>query len=350
MTKHNTEYTFAVVGAGPAGIAAVGKLIDNKVNPKSIAWLDPSFQVGDFGTKWRNVSSNTKVRLFLRFLDACDAFHYSEVKHNFSLQNLDPDQACQIHFMADPLQWVTEQLQQQVYWQKSIAQKLALKNQHWELTLDDSTLYAKNVILAIGSEPKSLSFNHLQSLPLDIALDAEKIKHAVTADDTVAVFGASHSGIIILRHLLENTSAKKVINFYQSPLRFAIHLNNEILFDDTGLKESTAAWARENVHGKHPEKLVRIHTKANDYQTRLSQCNKAVYAIGFQKRSLLIDGMDEIIYNDKNGIIAPGLFGLGIAFPEAKTDRFGNIEHRVGLWKFMDYLNQILPIWLKYSA
>lgn len=61
-------FKWAVIGAGPAGIAAVGKLIDAGINPKEIVWIDPEFKVGDFGTHWRNVSSNTKVGLFLKIL------------------------------------------------------------------------------------------------------------------------------------------------------------------------------------------------------------------------------------------------------------------------------------------
>jgi len=44
-----------------------------------------------------------------------------------------------------------------------------------------------------------------------------------------------------------------------------------------------------------------------------------------------------------------GMFGLGIAFPEVVTDREGNVEHSVGLWKFKRYLDDVMPIWLKDS-
>ena len=45
-------FQWAVVGAGPAGIAAVGKLLDHGVLPKTILWLDPQFCVGDLGRFW----------------------------------------------------------------------------------------------------------------------------------------------------------------------------------------------------------------------------------------------------------------------------------------------------------
>jgi hypothetical protein len=42
------------------------------------------------------------------------------------------------------------------------------------------------------------------------------------------------------------------------------------------------------------------------------------------------------------------LFGIGIAFPERAVDRFGYVEYRVGLKKFMDHLHDVLPLWLRY--
>ena len=61
-------YAWTVIGAGPAGIAAVGKLLDHGIAPEEIAWLDPAFSAGDLGAKWRSVSSNTQVGFFLSYL------------------------------------------------------------------------------------------------------------------------------------------------------------------------------------------------------------------------------------------------------------------------------------------
>ena len=46
----------------------------------------------------------------------------------------------------------------------------------------------------------------------------------------------------------------------------------------------------------------------------------------------------------------PGLFGFGIAFPESHTNPLGLTEHRVGLYKFMQYLDTVLPLWMRYGA
>lgn len=345
---HNTSFNWAVIGAGPAGIAAVGKLLDQGI--EKIVWIDPEFKVGDFGTKWRKIDSNTKVELFLRFFAECKAFEYPSSPTDFEISKINPEKTCLLSTAAEPLQWITDNLKNKVYSIHGKVQKLKLQDRHWEMTLTDSKLRAKNVILAIGAEPKSLSFSDIEEIPLCTALDPEKLKLACNEEDIIAVFGASHSAIIILKTLLEKCCVKKVVNFYLSPLRYAVYFDDWILFDDTGLKGTTAAWARKHINGNLPAKLDRVISNEENLHLTLPHCNKAIYATGFQKRLISIDGMSALEYNNKNGIIAPGLFGLGIAFPEAKTDRYGTLEYRVGLWKFMEYLNHIIPVWLNYGA
>src|SRR5690349_4628986 len=112
---NNSSFSWAVIGAGPAGIAAVGKLIDHGIDPKTIAWIDPEFKVGDFGTKWRNVSSNTKVKLFIKFYEACKSFQYSSATSQFDIHHVDPEHTCLLSLAADPLQSITNTLKDCVH-------------------------------------------------------------------------------------------------------------------------------------------------------------------------------------------------------------------------------------------
>lgn len=343
------QFEWAVVGAGPAGIAAVGKLLDQGVDAKNILWIDPKFAVGDFGTLWKNVPSNTKVELFLKFLNECQSFNYKNFKKTFKLNTLNKNDTCEIHTMAEPLQWITDHLKQRVINFKNTVEYLSLQKKSWMLKTKENNFQAKNVILAIGALPKTLSYSDPKIIPLSIAMDKVKLKKSLNKSDVVAVFGSSHSAVLALKNCVE-LNVSKIINFYRRPLIYAIPFENWILFDDTGLKGIAAKWARENIDGKLPPNLERAISNAENIEHYLSQCNKVIYAIGFEKRNLPIEGLAHLEYNEHVGIIAPGLFGLGIAFPQKKQNPFGIIEHRVGLWKFMDYLNQVLPVWLKYSV
>lgn len=342
------DVDWVVIGAGPAGIAAVGQLLDHGVNPHQLAWIDPTFTVGDFGTKWANVPSNTTVALFLKYLHACRAFHYADCPHHFFLNKMDPKQTCHLNVMTEPLQWVTKQLALHVITLKGFVKELSMQDQRWCIDLPGKKIQAKHVILAIGSEAKNFSYSEIETIPLDAAMDSDRLIHYCNGDDNIAVFGSSHSAILIIRHLLEKCAVKNIINFYRSPLRYAIDLGDQLLFDNTGLKGSTAEWARANLHDALPSKLMRYYSSEENIEHHLPECNKAIYAVGFERRKILIKGIEKMEYNEYNGIIAPGLFGLGIAFPQAQVDRFGNLEYRVGLWKFMDYLITILPIWMRY--
>ena len=339
-------FEWAVVGAGPAGIAAVGKLIDKGVKPENIAWVDPAFKVGDLGEKWCEVSSNTAVKLFSKFLKTCKAFNYDQAPL-FEIDKLDPEQTSLLSHIADPLQWVTDHLCETVSMVKTEIHSLEQENQLWHLKSHQNHFSAKSVILAVGAQPKKLDFPNLKEIPLELALDKTKLPNL--DGETVAVFGASHSAIIVLQNLL-STTAKKVINFYQSPLKFAVFFDDWVLFDNTGLKGQSAVWARRHILGKLPQNLERVQSSDPEFQKILAQCQSVVYTIGFERRAVpKVSQMDRLTHNEYNGIIAPGLFGLGIGFPQRVEDCYGNVEYNVGLWKFMLYLDAVLPLWMKYG-
>jgi cation diffusion facilitator CzcD-associated flavoprotein CzcO len=343
------SYAWAVIGAGPAGIAAVGRLLDHGVAPEEIAWIDPAFAVGDLGQKWRSVSSNTIAGTFLSFLNGSAAFRFAEAPPT-PLLEVDPEETCALALVAEPLAWVTHQLRDRVDTFETTATSLSLARRQWCIETEQHELFSKNVVLAVGAVPKKLDYPELDEIAVEVALDAEKLAQEPLEGATVAVFGSSHSSMIALPHLLRHP-VKKVINFYRGTLKYAVYLDDWILFDDTGLKGRAAQWARENIDGVLPERLERCWVKGPEFKEKLTQCDRVVYTVGFERRTLPeTPQWGQLDYNKQNGIIAPGLFGLGIAFPEYAEDPFGYGQLRVGLKKFMDYLDAVLPLWLRYGT
>lgn len=350
MNIHNKVFQWTVIGAGPAGIAAVGKLLDNGILADQILWCDPYFKVGDLGMYWSNVSSNTKVSLFTDFLNASKAFAYKSASKQFVLQDLNPEDTCTLKYVVEPLQWVTDHLSKKVHIKRNTIHSMSLSRRLWCLTDDTKTYKSHNVILATGALPSNLNYPGVDVIPFDTAIDKESLTKIVNVDDTYAVFGSSHSAIIILRYLVE-IGVKKIINFYRSPCRYAIDMKDWILFDNTGLKGQTALWARENIDGILPANLIRYNTTESNITRYLPECNKVIYAVGFEKRkNIVIGNYEDTKHNPYVGIIGPGLFGFGIAYPELKADPFGSVEPQVGLWKFMLYLSKVLPVWFKYHT
>lgn len=347
---NKTPFQWAVVGAGPAGIAAIGKLLDQGVPGKEIVWLDPYFQVGDLGQFWHNVSSNTTVQRFLDFLNACPSFLYAAAAPDFQLNHLSPNTTCILNHVVEPLQWISDHLRTTVHAEKRAIHNITLTKRCWSLHSETNTYAARQVILAQGAEARSLPFPNIEEIPFTFAIDPQHLKKLVNKNETYAVFGSSHSAVLVINYLVD-LGVKKVINFYRSPCRYAIPVDDWILFDNTGLKGHAAAWAREHIDGILPHNVVRYSAGEANIARYMPECTKAIYAVGFQRRdNILINNQRFQPYNPHLGILGPGLFGLGIAYPELKSDPFGNEEYQVGLWKFMVYLNKIMPLWFKYHA
>ena len=341
-------YKWTVIGAGPAGIAAVGRLLDHGIAPERIAWIDPEFVAGDLGGKWRAVHSNTTVSLFLNYLNASPSFRFREAPP-FKLTDVDPGETCLLDLVADPLVWISEHLRHRVTTLRTMATEVYLHNRQWTVHTEQGAITSEKVIVAVGATPKTLAHPDLVEIPVDVALDPEKLGAQPLQGAAVAVFGSSHTTMIALPHLL-NQPVEKVINFYRSPLRYAVNLGDWTLFDDIGLKGRAACWARENIDGAYPERLDRVCVHSPEFEDRLAECDHVVYTVGFDRRQLpLTPQWEKLDYNPTNGILAPGLFGFGFAFPECHTDPLGFTEQRVGLYKFMKYLNTVLPLWMSYG-
>jgi cation diffusion facilitator CzcD-associated flavoprotein CzcO len=344
-----SQYSWTVIGAGPAGIAAVGRLLDQGIPDEQIAWVDPEFGAGDLGTKWRAVPSNTRVELFLGYLTASPSFRFAQAP-TFALNDFNPEQTCPLGVVAEPLVWISRHLCRRVKTVRAIATELALADRQWVVTTQHESLTSRNVILAVGSVPKKLSYVELDEITIETALDPAELAQLPLDGATVAVFGSSHSAMIALPNLLD-TPVKKVVNFYRNPLKYAVDLGNWTLFDDTGLKGQAADWARENVDGKRPQRLTRCLIGDPEFERILEVCDRVVYTVGFERRHLpLTPQWGPLEYDPSNGILGPGLFGVGIAFPEYWIDPLGAGQYRVGLLKFMQRLDSALPLWLRYGT
>lgn len=216
------------------------------------------------------------------------------------------------------------------------------------------------------------------TLNLDTGLHPGKLARFMQhrkGSHSIAIIGASHSAILVLRNLYhlardrlgpdgEEIQPFKIKWFTRHPLRYAEERDGWIFRDNTGLKGEVADWARENLEdlaaspvSKYVEKIsTSKETEKEDYEKHLKECDYAVHAIGFTPRKVNITKSKKMVANakyddttgqfvDQDGEKLSGVYGAGIAFPEKVIDPEGNVEHAVGLFKFMKYLKKVVPTW-----
>ena len=369
---HKT-YSAAVVGGGPAGIAAVGVLLDrarrsatsNTIQVAEIAWIDPKFGGGRLA-KFPRVPSNTRVCLFTKFARSCASFqpHRNRVLKQME-EELDSQRGCQLRWAHSLCTELTSILRQDkgVNAFEDVVEECR-KDQatgFWTLKLRSSgqVITAKEVILATGSAPKTLS--HLQpQIDLETALDPPSLQASLPEDAIVAVWGSSHSAMLVLMNLLACQKVKRVYNYYRAPLKFAeipdpVGRPDYIIHDNTGLKGETAEWVRdwhsEGIEEHFGGRLVRKQCGGSDFAPA-NDISVHICAVGYDNNALPIispspamppryTSQGELL-SEKDGQVIGGLFGFGIGFPERVVDVDGTPEGAVGMWKFMKYIQSSL--------
>lgn len=337
-------------GFGPAGIIMAGVLIDIGVDPKKIVVVDPTFEVGRMGQFYAKVESNNKAKEFVAFINASLTFQECSCPAIDALKKLDPQQPCVLESIVEPLRCISAYLRTKLLSVQDTMTGLMFENNLWCIaTQQHGMIFAHHVVLATGATPRTLNLNVAQNIiPLDYALDPMTLRALVTKDDIVGIVGGAHSAILLLKYL-STMPVHHVYNFYRHPITYALD-EGCWAADQFGVKGTTGEWAKNILEKNPPAHITRVQFSNNEQLPSLfsnNKCNKLIYAIGYERSPLPpINGTTLLNHYDDHGMIAPRLFGIGIAFPEHKVDD-GNPRYIVGLNCFMDYAQRMIAYWTK---
>ena len=396
---------WVVVGAGPAGLTYLAKLLSLKVAPERILWVDPTFQGGAF-SKYRDVPGNTKVKSFVAwalsnsYLKELSEHPSNPLKH---LNSLDPEKACKLGEVHDVVNNYTAQVLAHIpsyqgsvseleynkvgeFWKVFINQPSGTSGQRSSQNQDsaDYMVLSKNVCLAIGGEPLRHTNLHVghqgkQAIDLHTALSLQGLKDKVFPGDKVAIIGGSHSAYVVMYLLNQlNIPNLKVINLYRDPVRFAVYMKDFILYDNTGLKGQVADWAKGVLDGTIVPNfsLERVHIEDAPKMTdAIQRAGKFIYTHGFGRSKMPriiydlpdvrqcdelpkarpniagfldysnLNGAIEVASQSKGSVRIEGLYGFGLAFPEKVVTPVGELEMNIGLAKF----GMCAEKWLKHT-
>jgi thioredoxin reductase len=266
------------------------------------------------------------------------------------MKQLDQNKWCPLGYLVEPLQLLTDHLKTKVNTMTGMVTHVQQnKKDGWLLEINHANIImGKRVILATGSSPKRLTLNGPQEIPLDIAFNPSALKDWIQPGDTVAIFGNAHSGILAIKNV-SALPVKHIYNFYKTPVLYAQRRKGKLFNNFRGIKSATAEWAKNNLDKRNNNLVTTVQSNEENIKNYICMCDKVIYAIGFEPNKIvgIHSNTGSCIYDETTGMIAPGLFGLGIAFPEGYTDAAGLWEHRVGLMSFLTYAKKMVPTWLK---
>jgi hypothetical protein len=206
--------------------------------------------------------------------------------------------------------------------------------------------------LAQGAVPRALDLP-LSSIPLEIALDGDRLKRYVTPGQRVLVFGTMHSGTLVLRNLVKGCGAQVTAFYKESGAAGPFAWSRDGAYD--GIKGEAAEIADAIVRGEFGDEHLRIH-EVGDTAALLRAALSSdwvVYAMGFQPRpfSLEVDGapVSAAAYNGATGALdaAPRAWGFGTAYPNRAPD---GIHWDVSVAAFLTHIRAQLPALLSSSS
>jgi hypothetical protein len=351
LNADSCMYEWAVLGAGPAGITVIGLLCDMGIAPEKIIWIDPEFNVGRLGQYYQSVPGNTRAVLYVDFLRACKTFSGCACPSWQALLAYDPQEACPLSYIIEPLQEITGYLREFIPSQCAWLTGLYPVDDTWQIELSEGqSLSARCVVLATGAKPIRLDYPVDSEIPLDMALQEAHIGEYITPEDTVAVVGSAHSAVLAMKFLYQ-AGCPRIINFYSKPLVYTYQEDGVTHHSHSGLKGTAACWAQTVLEGTKPASILRLRNSEAARAAWLPVCTKIVYAVGYERNPLPdIPGVQAQDYDKHTGRIAPGLFGIGIAFPEVIVDANGENQNKIGLNSFMEFALRQLPQWIEVRA
>ena len=323
------ENKLCIIGTGAAGLLALFSLSFTKIAPEEIVLIDPYHDGGDLQRKYCCIQSNT---IWNQMLDILRSKGISIETLPSPWCNLDPSKPAVLKEYIQLLRYVTKSFAQRCEMIYGTVSRLEEEQGQVRVHYGENQSLKTNVcIVTTGCHAKNLCYP-IPTIPLEIALNREMLKSYVEPNQTVCVFGVSHSGTLILSNLHElkvNTHA-----FYKGtkPFFFA----RDGVYD--GIKQESEAIADAIVAGLYPSTHLHSLSDTAEIIRWTRKSDWVIYAAGFQRTSFSAS----FTYNETTGKLneLPNTWGFGIAFPNRASD---GIHWDVSLPSFFSHIELQLP-------
>jgi len=334
-------YRFGIIGFGIAGQILTLELLKNSVPPSDICIYDETFMGGSLTTHYGTVLSNTPWWKTRKALEEYPLWNDEVLKETDTLY--EKDSCMPVRDIARSCLEVAKKAS------TSVAKQVTRVTEIKQLDSGDLEVHhtfgisiCKQLFLTHGSEPKLLNIPHTH-IPLSIALDKEQLKHQVDPQkDTVTVFGTSHSGTILLKHLHELGISTNAVYKGSKPFIFA----RDGEYD--GIKEGSEVIADTILKGSYTSLTLIPWSDPLELHKALLKTTKCIVSIGF--KPIRIQGITSTTYDSSTAELhaMKNVYGFGIAYP-GTTELNGRTYFDVSVLSFQAQIRKCIPAILNTS-
>jgi hypothetical protein len=338
-----STYDVCVIGCGVAGTIILLKLLES-ISPDKICVVDPAFDGGDLARNWSDIKSNTPWSLFL---SSTEKLPVAKAAIDKRRDKYNPDDITPVWELSKSLSIALIPYLKEMDTNTCFAREAQYESTSglWKITLDGCSLtrYAKKIVYAPGGIPKQVNLSKPQ-IPLEVALDNARLQRAIEPGQHILLFGLSHSGVLVVRNLLNLGVYVSVIYRTHTPFVFASDGAYQ------GIKAEAANVARELLATPNEHLTLIQSSDAPAVIRAFNRCDAIISAIGFVKNTntcvFKVDGeiIDSAKYNSQTGKIdaASQLWGIGLAYPSTTTYD-GKVYEDAGVASFINHAIEIVP-------
>ena len=211
----------------------------------------------------------------------------------------------------------------------------------WTLQFSSTRAPLQTRILCIctGMEPRQDDYG-VPSIPLSIALDPPQLQRMVLPGQKVIVVGLSHSGTLVIKHLLSINDVD-ITGIYRGDTPFKYERNGYY----GGIKKESVDIADAILRGDYGNRLTLLSMKDTlKISQKVHSANWIIQSIGFQSRSVRIHSQKPSWDSQTGECIGfPQILSFGACNP-ATTEYLNRHYDDISICSFLDQIEARLPL------
>lgn len=341
------SYDWAILGGGLSGIISICA-IWNLYPSATVYWIDrDNFNVGDL-INYPCVYANTPTDKIKECLQTMYTLLNEECPR-ILLNNLNDDYIT-LNLFCDELTSITNIItrKKNIFMHHDNISRITRGNNATGLniyTLQGHTVKycACKIVMATGCHHKKLALE-TPTIPIMDALNACVLSQKKLQKYCIGVFGNSHSGICILKNLVD-LGYTNIVCFYTSAIKIPEYKpDGQELYEEQGLRGVSLQWTLCHLM-PNTTPITFVDIKSEEYPVYLNNIDFSIYSIGLEPNTLPeMDAyttsappgcQNKYPYCVKSGLLTDNIYGIGSAFPDYYRYN-NNLECKIGMIGFME--------------